>query len=283
MFLSLGRNVSQKLVPVVHARFPSTVVCNIGRLQNFPSTGYGRAPQIPRKLLCIAHRGRALQTRTYARRISTASEKKKKRSLLKRFPFVSQLVFVTVKTAGTDLFVQTVVEKKAWNDIDVKRNIVFTLFGAIYLGAVQYAIYVEGFKRLFPAMERFCSLGLRAKLKDIEGIKSLFMQIGLDFVLIQPLLYWPAFYVCKEFVLDITESARKTKDNLFQRAMLKYKDNIVEDNLGMCGFWFPIDIIIYSVPIHLRLILNHGARYVIFYMFPSWHRKTSAKIYTNTF
>ena len=66
---------------------------------------------------------------------------------------------------------QTVVEKKAWNEIDVKRNIVFTLFGAIYLGAVQYAIYVEGFKRLFPAMERFCSLGLKAKLKDIEGIK----------------------------------------------------------------------------------------------------------------
>ena len=27
----------------------------------------------------------------------------------------------------------------------------------------------------------------------------------------------------------------------------------------MCGFWFPIDLIIYSVPIHLRLPLNHGA------------------------
>ena len=25
----------------------------------------------------------------------------------------------------------------------------------------------------------------------------------------------------------------------------------------MCGFWLPMDVIIYSVPLHLRLHLNH--------------------------
>ena len=268
MFLGLGRNRFQKLVPVVQRGHQTATVCNMNSLQRHSLVGYGRASQISRRLLYMTHRDRILSRKFFVRRKSTtSSEKEKKQSILKRFPFASQLIFVTVKTAGTDFFVQTVVEKKAWTDIDVKRNIVFTLFGAIYLGAVQYAIYVEGFKRLFPAMERFCSLGLKAKLKDIEGIKSLFFQIGLDFVLIQPLLYWPAFYMCKEFVLDITESVKETKDSLFQRAMLKYKENIIEDNLGMCGFWFPVDIIIYSVPIHLRLILNHGARYVTLYEF----------------
>ena len=60
-----------------------------------------------------------------------------------------------------------------WHEIDWSRNLVFTLFGAVYLGGVQYAMYVEGFKRLFPAMERFCNLSFRAKLKDREGQSKL--------------------------------------------------------------------------------------------------------------
>ena len=113
--------------------------------------------------------------------------------------------------------------EKKWYEIDWKRNLVFTLFGAIYLG-VQYAMYVEGFKRLFPAMERFCNLSFRAKLKDREGIKSLLQQIGLDFVVIQPVLYWPAFYLCKEYVIRITENIEETGNNLFIGAMNRYKN-----------------------------------------------------------
>ena len=200
----------------------------------------------------------SLQRRVFTNKSSNTTGTKKK-GIIKRYPFITQLVFVTIKTAGTDLGIQVTVEKKKWYEIDWNRNLVFTLFGAVYLGGVQYAMYVEGFKRLFPAMERFCNLSFRAKLKDREGIKSLLQQIGLDFVIIQPLLYWPAFYLCKEYVIQITENIEETGNNLFIRAMNRYKETAIEDNFGMCGFWFPIDLIIYSVPIHLRLPLNHGA------------------------
>ena len=150
-------------------------------------------------------------------------------------------------------------------------------------------VYVEGFKRLFPAMERFCALPIRAKLKDRVGMKQLFQQIGLDFVLIQPALYWPCFYIFKEYLQgesssvetaankapsaasvsvgvvaakeDVGGTASEDEAGLVRRALRRYSETIVEDNVGMCGFWLPMDLIIYSAPIHLRLILNHGTSF----------------------
>ena len=46
--------------------------------------------------------------------------------------------------------------------------------------------------------------------------------------------------------------------SLVSSALTKYRNNFWQDNLGMCGFWLPMDLIIYSVPLHMRLHLNHG-------------------------
>ena len=91
---------------------------------------------------------------------------------------------------------QCQLEGRSWRDIDWRRNLVFVAFGFAYLGVAQWFIYVEGFRRLFPAMDRFCDLPLRAKLRDGPGLRALLAQIGLDFVVIQPFMYWPSYYSC---------------------------------------------------------------------------------------
>ena len=37
--------------------------------------------------------------------------------------------------------VQLQFEQKKWDEVDWRRNLAFGLFGCIYLGGVQYAIY----------------------------------------------------------------------------------------------------------------------------------------------
>eukprot|EP00122_Pirum_gemmata_P010807 Pgem_evm1s10003 len=94
-------------------------------------------------------------------------------------PFAAQVIIATVKTSIADIIVQKKVEKS--ETIDWKRNALFICFGFSYLGLIQWVIYVRGFQRLFPAMNKFCSQSMREKLKNREGLKALAGQIGLDF------------------------------------------------------------------------------------------------------
>jgi hypothetical protein len=199
-----------------------------------------------------------------------------------RAPFSSQVAVATTKTIAADIVVQTAVEGKSLQNVDYRRVGVFGAFGFLYLGVVQYGLYVKGMQRVFDkaALEKFCSAPIREKIRDKVGLQILAGTIALDFFLIQPLLYWPAYYLVKEVgfsdTSDTNADAHKslTADTLSSNtvdsetvkggdgsvlgsALSKYKTNFCEDNLGMCGFWLPMDIIIYSVPIHLRLHLNH--------------------------
>ena len=212
-----------------------------------------------------------------------------------RAPFSSQVAVATTKTVAADLLVQTAVEGKSLQDVDYRRVAVFGAFGCLYLGVVQYGLYVKGMQRVFDkvALDKFCNASIREKIRDKAGLKILAGTIALDFFLIQPALYWPAYYAVKEVgfrdadagargSLDVDSSGETNAleggsfdsvnvDNddddddgdgigigsVLGSALSKYRTNFWEDNLGMCGFWLPMDIIIYSVPLHLRLHLNH--------------------------
>eukprot|EP00122_Pirum_gemmata_P008777 Pgem_evm1s8098 len=41
-------------------------------------------------------------------------------------------------------------------------------------------------------------------------------------------------------------------------AFENWKANFIVDNRNMCGFWLVADLVIYSVPLWLRLPLNHS-------------------------
>ena len=210
-----------------------------------------------------------------------------------RAPFSSQVAVATTKTVAADLLVQTAVEGKSFQDVNYRRVAVFGTFGCLYLGIVQYGLYVKGMQRIFDkvALDKFCNAPIREKMRDKAGLKILAGTIALDFFLIQPALYWPTYYAVKEVGLHdadaaggaagggaaggaaggadggadgvvVTAGTRESMNgesspSVLGNALSKYRENFWEDNLGMCGFWLPMDIIIYSAPIHLRLHLNH--------------------------
>jgi hypothetical protein len=76
------------------------------------------------------------------------------------------------------VLVQKVIERR--EKIDWKRNAAFACFGFIYLGGVQYSLYVPIFGRLFPSAQAFTALPLSKKLKDGKGMLTVFAQTFLD-------------------------------------------------------------------------------------------------------
>lgn len=87
-------------------------------------------------------------------------------------------MIATVKTSLCDILVQNYIERK--EKIDWQRNAVFTAFGFGYLGCVQWFVYVDCFKRLFPGMAVFASQSLREKLSNPAGLRALAGQVAID-------------------------------------------------------------------------------------------------------
>jgi len=164
---------------------------------------------------------------------------------------MTNIIVATVKTSIADLIVQTGENKK--EGIDWKRNGVFTAFGFAYLGCAQWFIYVTVFTRLCPNAIRFSNQTFAQKLKDRPGQIDLIKQTVYDNFIHYTFIYYPIFYCFKE-VIQGDDSQGGT---LVSRALNKYWHNSVQDNLAMWGLWIPMDIAIYSVPIWMRLPLNH--------------------------
>jgi len=125
--------------------------------------------------------------------------------------------------------VQKVVEKR--DEIDWKRNIAFGSFGLFYLGGVQYMLYVPIFSRLFPKAAEFASKTVAEKLRDGPGIRNLFAQVFLDQAVHHPLMYFPVFYMIKDFVTSDKPDPIK--------AVGEYQKNYKEDLVALWKVWIP--------------------------------------------
>ena len=66
----------------------------------------------------------------------------------KRKPYLTNIYIATGKTWLADYLVQMYVEKK--EKYDASRGAVFTAFGCVYLGMVQWYVYVTLFSRVVP-------------------------------------------------------------------------------------------------------------------------------------
>ena len=111
----------------------------------------------------------------------------KAKTIPARYPLAFGVVLSGCKTSFSDLLVQKVVERK--EKIDWRRNAAFATFGFVYLGGIQYALYVPIFGRLFPNAAKFASKSLRDKIKDIPGLCNLGLQTFLDQCVHHPLMY----------------------------------------------------------------------------------------------
>lgn len=160
------------------------------------------------------------------------------------YPFAFGVVFSGLKTSFSDLLVQKVVERK--EHVDWKRNGAFAAFGFLYLGGVQYMIYVPLFGRMFSGAAAFAAKSVRDKLKDGKGLFQLGAQVIIDQCLHHPLMYFPAFYCTKELVMSSQPD--------LSRALKDYRTNMKEDLLALWKVWVPATIVNFSfMPMHLRI------------------------------
>mmetsp|Transcript_11662 Transcript_11662/g.23368 ORF Transcript_11662/g.23368 Transcript_11662/m.23368 type:complete len:283 (+) Transcript_11662:168-1016(+) len=183
---------------------------------------------------------------------SSAAEESTK-SFAESNPFIFQLGVATAKTSAADIMVQVVVEKKKWNEIDLKRNGIFVVFGFAYLGGFQYWLMVNKFNKWFPTRARFATLTLGEKLKDTAGMIDAFKMVAFDVFVHLPLIYFPCYYTCKEIVTGTSWNPLVwMKDGV-----TKYWNNKEEDCLAMIKLWGPSDCIQFSMPIHISMPFRH--------------------------
>jgi hypothetical protein len=171
-------------------------------------------------------------------------------SSVQRFAKANPLAFgmgvSLIKTSACDLMVQKVLEKR--EAIDWKRNATFASFGLLYLGGVQYCIYVPVFSRLFPNAAAFAAKPLAQKARDLKGIRDCIAQVFLDAVVHHAIMYFPTFYMIKELV-----AAPDGKPSP-SRALHNYSENISDDMLALWKIWIPAQLLNFSLmPMYLRI------------------------------
>ncbi len=161
-----------------------------------------------------------------------------------RYPLAFGVVLSGFKTSFSDLLVQKVVERR--EKVDWRRNAAFAAFGFVYLGGVQYTLYVPVFGRLFPNAAKFAAKPLSQKVTDVQGMIQLAAQTFLDQCIHHPLMYFPAFYVTKELVMSNSPDVMKVLRN--------YKKNMKEDLLALWKIWVPATMFNFAfMPMHLRI------------------------------
>jgi len=102
------------------------------------------------------------------------------------------------KAASADICVQIRIEKR--DQIDWRRFSVFCLFGAAFCGVWQYFLYNKVFPRIVPDIDRFLALSIRQRLRDIQGLKGVAIQCGIDNFINNAMFYFPAFYTVKLYL-----------------------------------------------------------------------------------
>jgi predicted amino acid-binding ACT domain protein len=166
-----------------------------------------------------------------------------------RYPLAFGMVFSGLKTSFSDLLVQKVVEQR--EQIDWRRNSAFAAFGFLYLGGVQYSIYVGLFGRMFPGAAAFAAKPIAQKLTDLRGMAQLFAQVAIDQCLHHPFMYFPAFYCTKELVMQ--------KEPDLRRCLADYRRNMNEDLLALWKIWVPATLVNFAfMPMHARIPFTAG-------------------------
>merc|ERR1712232_535988 len=146
-----------------------------------------------------------------------------------------------------------VAEGKNFNEIDWRRNGIFLVFGAFYLGGFQYWIMVNKYRQWFPTMDAFGKLSLAEKLKHKAGMIDAGKMVLFDVFVHLPWMYFPSYYTCKEFVFG---SSWNPVDWV-KVGCSNYYGNMKEDLAAMVKLWGPSDCIQFTLPLHIRMPFRH--------------------------
>jgi len=177
-----------------------------------------------------------------------------------RRPREFNIVLATVKTFTADLVVQILESQRkvGWR-FDWVRSAAFAMFGLIYVGAMQWILYVTLLTWLFPEAMIFANSPMAAKLVDRTGQLDMLGQILVDNLFFNVFIYFPAFYIVKSIVQGFP-----TGESVFSSTIggiNKYRKNFVADNMASLAVWTISDIFIFAAPMYLRMPLEHGVSF----------------------
>ena len=162
-------------------------------------------------------------------------------SLPRAWPFTFGVGISTVKTVAADCVAQKYVEGR--DTLDRRRSAVFMAWGALYLGGVQYFIYVFAFQRIFPSAAAFVAKPVAERLADRAGQVTVLKQVALDQFVHHPFVLFPCFYCVKETI----ERGGAFGADTARAALRKYRANIAEDCRVCWQTWVPAFLFNFSV------------------------------------
>lgn len=172
-----------------------------------------------------------------------------------RRPEIFNVVLATFKTTAADLIVQS----GQGQAFDFKRSATFALFGFLYVGVLQWVFYVSILTDMCPYSMQFANEPWSAKLTDRRGQEDLVKQILIDNLILQTFIYYPIFYTIKEIVAEPSLiNAFKHMSTVTLNAFKKYRENCLADNIAGWAYWTPLDLLVFSAPMFVRMPLAHA-------------------------
>ncbi|CAH0365679.1 unnamed protein product [Pelagomonas calceolata] len=145
-------------------------------------------------------------------------------------PFAVGASAATLKAATADCMIQTCVEGRRCDEIDIKRVAVFTTFCFGFTGCWQYYLYNRVMPRLFPNVDAFLVLPVRERLRSAAGLRAVGGQVAIENVLNNALLYFPSFYA----VQSLYQGGRAID------GLAKFRERWREDVPAIWSFWVPV-------------------------------------------
>lgn len=171
-----------------------------------------------------------------------------------RNPREFNVILATMKTWSADFVVQMTVERR--NGFDWRRSLFFAAFGLLYIGLLQWLLYVTILTWIFPAAVVFANAPLSEKLLDQSGQLSMAGQIFVDNFVFNIFVYFPIFYMVKAIMQGTGPIQSRAYGGL-----KKYLKNILGDNLASAAVWIPADVVIFAAPMYLRMPLEHSVSF----------------------
>lgn len=175
-------------------------------------------------------------------------------SAAKAHPVITGVVTSGVKTTVADMFAQKVVEQR--DEIDWKRNLVFTLFGYTYLGGFQYYLFNVKFSQWCAPITR---------LVGHRGVAP--VKTALDQFVHHPFMYFPAFFSMK--------TALEGKP--MSHAVERYKAEAFDSLTTLWKIWIPLQLANFAfVPRHLRVPAVAGISFLWTVVFSTMQGKADS-------
>jgi protein Mpv17 len=145
-------------------------------------------------------------------------------------PFLFAGVITGTKTCLADLATQKYWEKK--EQINWRRNLVFTIFGAGYLGVFQCFLYSRCFPKWFPG----------------KSLKSAVCCTVFDQTINTGVWYYPLFYVIQDAIM-----LGKVDENTVPDGLNRYRNNMYADMTNCWKLWIPAQLVNFTlVPVNFR-------------------------------